>query len=419
MNAPEFFFTALDENCRPKGSRDPLGLEQIWSQVARQFVGNLTTVTRNLDNFIVALTGFAVAAQTGVPGAHNDARDALFYLRFERFEQLAAWARFRCQRPGVIGTRLLSARDGERGSGGVAVGAGAAARILGDQRRSGLWGLYSTALMGTGLIDSNRALTPKGREICAPFLACYEANEMSAYREAMSSPEKSVMVDPDSLQIAPLLDCTGRAELARRLLVEGGGEFQVELWDYAHRHSLKGIEGPQQLIGSLARGGEGVSDKLQAYASSVERLEHALVVVAAAFADLMGRRGKTLPEVVERFSAQKWGDREEWKTLDVSVPGRSFSRAWTTRVRQLADMLAALRDGRLTEFIEKLLAFHGHVMKERGGPAWVSFDTDGRIRVLMGNGRALKTPDDLSKSWDNDYFLGAFVSLWRQMPQMQ
>jgi hypothetical protein len=48
-------FSSFDDRARPRGSRDPLGAEATWSFLGRKIVGNLTTVTANLDNFMVAL----------------------------------------------------------------------------------------------------------------------------------------------------------------------------------------------------------------------------------------------------------------------------------------------------------------------------------------------------------------------------
>lgn len=45
----------LDDRLRPKGARDPLAIESIWSAVGRKLVGNLTTVTSRADHFMVAL----------------------------------------------------------------------------------------------------------------------------------------------------------------------------------------------------------------------------------------------------------------------------------------------------------------------------------------------------------------------------
>ena len=76
----------MDERSRPKGSRDPLGIEAIWSYMGRKVVGNLTTVTSNLDNFMVSLLCCAQA---------NVSTDQLEQIQanFLRAEQLAAYLR--------------------------------------------------------------------------------------------------------------------------------------------------------------------------------------------------------------------------------------------------------------------------------------------------------------------------------------
>ena len=52
------FLSLLDDRAKPKGSRDPLGFELVWTHYGRQVIGNLTTVTSSLNNFAVALLGF-------------------------------------------------------------------------------------------------------------------------------------------------------------------------------------------------------------------------------------------------------------------------------------------------------------------------------------------------------------------------
>ena len=52
------FLSLLDDRAKPKGSRDPLGFELVWSHFGRKVIGNLTTITSSIDNFAVALLGF-------------------------------------------------------------------------------------------------------------------------------------------------------------------------------------------------------------------------------------------------------------------------------------------------------------------------------------------------------------------------
>ncbi|WP_250508230.1 MULTISPECIES: hypothetical protein [unclassified Caballeronia] len=415
MHDPVFFFTELDESRRPKGSRDPVGLEPIWSQAGRKLVGNLTTVTRSLDNFILTLLGFAVAAR-GSGGQTNGVEpdSPLFYLRFERFEQLAAWGRVAFERSDVIGTRMIAARNDARNGGTVAIGAGAAARILGDQRRSGLWGLYSSALMGTKLIDTKRKLTPQGFRLVKPFLDRYLSPAMGTLRACMDNPALTIDVDPATLDVGPLLDSHGRDELAAHLLRDGDGDMQQAIYEQVRSPNFAQIEKVGVLFRTLASD-PASQPKLAAYARNVIQLERMLVVVAAAFDFLLGPQLRSLKQVVQRFVDAGWGEPSVWSAL--TPPENEFRRiftgVWQRRVDQLYRVVGHLHAGAIAEFIYALLDFHAGIMRERGGPAWVYIDESGAMRGIMGEQRALPEPRSLLGRWSNDYFIGAFISLLR------
>ena len=89
VNGPPFL-TALDPEVQVKGSRDPLGLELIWTNLGRTLVGNLTTVTRSVRQFTTLLLGIHFAGQVSSPGHDGDT----FLSAFLRFEQLAAYSRY-------------------------------------------------------------------------------------------------------------------------------------------------------------------------------------------------------------------------------------------------------------------------------------------------------------------------------------
>ncbi|MFT4508995.1 hypothetical protein [Caballeronia sp. 15711] len=409
-SAPLFFFTDLDESRRPKGSRDPLGLEPIWSQAGRRLVGNLTTVTRSLDNFVVALVGFAVSANDAVPGS------ARFALRFERFEQLAAWARFVEKMPGVIGSRIIAERDATRilGDQMVEVGAGPAARILGDQRRSGLWGLYSSALMGTGLIDAKRALTSAGTKTAAEFLEYYErAPGMKRFRQAMASVERISRVSPEALGFKELLELPARNKLAECLLVDGQGIFQKTMFQLACSGKFANVRYPFQLFDVLAHDTPSSNQSLSQYARDVIVLERMLVVVNAAFDFLLGPTPRPMAKLVERFIEQGWLNDDEQKLVNPLRPEfvASFPETWKHRCRGLSEAIELLNQRNIGKFIEKILGYHGEVMKDRGGPAWVSMDASKSIRGIMGETVGLPQRESLFKAWNNDYFVGAFSDL--------
>ena len=57
------FLTDLDSRAAVKGSRDPLGIQQIWTRLGRHVVGNLTTVSDSVRDFTTMLLGYYFAAR--------------------------------------------------------------------------------------------------------------------------------------------------------------------------------------------------------------------------------------------------------------------------------------------------------------------------------------------------------------------
>jgi hypothetical protein len=143
------FLTALDSRAAVKGSRDPLGVQQIWSNLGREIVGNLTTVTNSLRDFTITLMGYHFADQ--ISGETSDGADDAIFLKWE---QIAAYARYQVnQDTGFRGTEKVQrvVRDGK---GKVRISADPSGQILSDQRIYGLWGLYTVASRTSGLLDS-------------------------------------------------------------------------------------------------------------------------------------------------------------------------------------------------------------------------------------------------------------------------
>jgi hypothetical protein len=87
------FLSVLDDRAKPKGSRDPLGFELVWTHYGRRVIGNLTTVTSSLNNFAVALVGFKWANElcAHFPDGERQAKIREIFLRYE---QLTGYLRF-------------------------------------------------------------------------------------------------------------------------------------------------------------------------------------------------------------------------------------------------------------------------------------------------------------------------------------
>src|SRR5438034_5778495 len=82
------FLTDLDKRADIKGSRDPLGVQSIWTRLGRRVVGNLTTVSTSVRDFTVTMLGYYFAERAAEGGSADS--DLGVFLRWE---QLAAYAR--------------------------------------------------------------------------------------------------------------------------------------------------------------------------------------------------------------------------------------------------------------------------------------------------------------------------------------
>lgn len=95
----------LDNRLRPKGSRDPLAIESIWSSVGRKAVGNLTTVTSRMSHFMVALLACRYAHTGTKSRPLEDVQQ-----RYARAEQLSAYLRLHDSvKAGPLGSQLAIA----------------------------------------------------------------------------------------------------------------------------------------------------------------------------------------------------------------------------------------------------------------------------------------------------------------------
>ena len=80
------FLTDLDSRAAVKGSRDPLGIQPIWTRLGRHVIGNLTTQSTSVRDFGTLLLGYhfaEVLTSLGAPADENiktfftDTKDAL------------------------------------------------------------------------------------------------------------------------------------------------------------------------------------------------------------------------------------------------------------------------------------------------------------------------------------------------------
>jgi len=271
------FLSLLDDRAKPKGSRDPLGFELIWTHYGRQVIGNLTTITGSLTNFSVAILGFKWANDLHAHLPESD-RQSRVRDSFLRYEQLAAYLRYLSGDTQIMGITRVQQRMRDKKS-QVNFGLNADSQILSDQASYGLWGLYSSAMRDAGLVQGdNRLPTPIGLAIAEKI---EHKLDQSRFIDLFSS-VKPIAID----ELEPLASTFKRTinkKGARRDLMHtlmGGAphkKIQQKLWLLTQRMAEEnsGVSGIPDFITQVKARSNG-SDLMQRL-TDIELVERVLV----------------------------------------------------------------------------------------------------------------------------------------------
>lgn len=394
----------FDERSRPKGSRDPLGIEAIWSTLGRQVVGNLTTVTHNLSNFIVAL--LCCHHANGRPGELDEIQE-----RFLRAEQLAAYLRLAGGDGGFLGITRAKA-NWQQGQGRPALGRGEQAQILSNQLSYGLWGLYSSAMQIARLIDgAERRPTEAGRKLAEQAIArlgdanwqafvalSARAEAPSAEVERLGGPFRAMLADPAIRQ----------AFVQALLGWQREGELQSELYAQAGTYlgSVPGASASARRFCEWLLERDEISPALREAMQQIRAVEPLLVLAATLMSWLQGQRGQTRQKLVEQLAPllAGIGFADDWQRCK-RLPYRDF----------LDRLMQAAQAGDAAGLMNGLLEHNGKVMRQRGGAPWLEWEGD-KLKVRMPNDRP-HLPESLVKAcsrWDNSYFITSFLSIAKE-----
>jgi len=417
------FLTDIDSRAAIKGSRDPLGVQPIWTRMGRHVVGNLTTVSTSVRDFTVLLLGYWFAERVA-DGGGGDGDLAVFL----KWEQLAAYSRWRINNDHSFrGTERTGKNLGEGRK--VRLGADPASQILSNQKTYGLWGLYTVPARSSGLLEGSPSrLTAAGRHLVEsvylPLLAKDGTRGVDALARRLGEPR--IDIDVEGRDRA-LLVSVGRV-LQKRLLK---AEREVFL-----RHLLLGgpldrTDGRQAVLAAafgttlddrewslsprrvrhLAKVCRGLGDPGGTVADRLERIRtcEALVAPSAAlYGILLGSEGQTPAEVAAAIRRQ-WGksvpsvDLAATKDLEQEIQEAVGDQEGGTRWLRIA---RALTGGEYEETLRLLMDQNRFVMKARGGAPWIEL-RDGKLQVRFREDDALPLPerDKLPDFWLNSYFL--------------
>jgi len=425
------FLTDIDSRASIKGSRDPLGVQPIWTKLGRHVVGNLTTVSTSVRDFTTLLLGYYFAERAAESG-RGDGDLAVFL----KWEQLAAYARWE-----IIGDRSFrgTERTGKhlQESRKVRLGVDAASQILSNQKTYGLWGLYTVPARSSGFVSGNPTrLTEAGRRLVEsvyiPVLAKEGFRNADAIVKRLA--ETRIVLDVDGQRDGELLGAVAKV-LQRRLLTAerdvyrdhlllggpqdrtGGAQallasaFETTLDDRKWELSAARVRHLAKICRGLGDRGGYVTDKLE----RIRTCELLMAPSASLFGFLLGSDGQTLAEAASSVRKQ-WGgvvptiDLVTTAKLEAELKEAVGDADAGARWMQLA---RAISGGEYEEALRTLLDQNRFVMKMRNGAApWIEL-LNGKLQVRFrdDNSPSLPEQDALPDFWIHSYFLDSLRTI--------
>ena len=396
-------FSSYDDRARPKGSRDPLGAEATWSFLGRRIVGNLTTVTANLDNFIVALLCCHFANQ-------NQSDAELIQERYMRAEQVAAYLKLAAgsREPGFLGITRAS-KNFERDR--IVLGVDSEAQLLASQAGYGLWGLYSSALEGADLISgATRRLTKKGEVLVQQIVTVFGLPNWNSFSNIASA----VYLDKDATKnLAPIFISAIGSSTLRQIVVEAliaaqrDCALQSELFRLATSYLKEKSDWTISGFCNWILSHSAVTSELKTTMLRISSIDPLLNLADAVMSWLLGKNGEQLDTVAQNLQLHvrglQFGD--DWQK-ELELPHRTF----------LKNFQAAASVGHASTMIRLLMEQNKTLMNARGGAAWIDLDEGKCLTVRVRNDK----PQDISKlgapgpNWRYTYFIGAFLDITKQ-----
>ena len=421
------FLTLEDPNAKIKGSRDPLGVQPIWSAFGRHVVTNLTTQSTSIRGFTILLLGRYFAADLLERGMAT--REDVLNI-FLRMEQIGAYVRHVAH--GVKGEirgieRVQRFVDEQRGN--VVIAADRRGMILSDQKVYGLWGLYSVPARTSGLIpDGALDVMPDVREFVEQHYIRRLNGTAGKLTKLLTDDGKLRTNDQDPIfaALAPILnpgfssdelkfygsflrdgshvkDATpGRQERFRELLESDA--------------TLETSTGRVEIL-QLARRARSRDEGLSIALDRIAHLEVFLAPTAALFQHILGRHGQQVTSVADEIRSV-WGssvpnlDRVAFSDLLDEIESTSSKATGSA----MDEVHACLHEGDFEGAIEGLVSWNEVVSRIRGSAPWARIGDGRRLDVRYRRPeRLLPSTDEIRDLWMNSYFIDALKAVTRQL----
>lgn len=421
------FFTLEDPNAKIKGSRDPLGVQPIWTAFGRHVVTNLTTQSNSARGFTILLLGRYLAHRAIEDGwiGRDRALDA-----FLRFEQIGAYVRHVAHdvMGDIRGIERVQFRV-EENRGLVPIRADSQGLILGDQKVNGLWGLFSVPARVSRLIpDGAVGLTSETIEFIEREYLPILKPVMEKLLHLVARDGRLDTLTPDAVfsMLGTVLSVSFTPEEQQfygEYLRDGLHVKKTQLGNQrtfrellVHHTDLNGWTGRGEIM-RLREAAQLVDEGLALRLDRIGRMEAVLAPAMTLFDFMLTRDRQSLDELAEELK-ERWG---------VSVPNIDAEKnrdllpdidsVWSDAVRGSFDRFQrGLSDGHYRQGLNALLEWHKTVMNSRSGASWVQIGEDGMLDVrYRGAEQELPSGDELPELWRNGYFVDSLKAITRQL----
>ena len=415
------FLTLADPRATIKGSRDPLGLQSIWTRFGRQVVTNLTTVTTSVRGFTTLLMGLYFAEQAV---AQRKASEAEFSDLFLKFEQLAAYSRVNIDRTeeGILGIQRVK-KNLAAGTGKVRIAASQDCQILSNQKTYGLWGLYTVAARNSGLLEAGRPrLTADAVEFVeSEYLPRLDREGQTVFpfleRDRMFEPGRADSKLASSLAriLGARLTASEKAFYADYLLFGGEQDsFQDRLWKQIRLLGSDDDFSMLELKAVIEQARSGGDDALVYRLENIRQVELVIAPLAVLFGYILSQDGQTVADVATHLE-QTWGrlahlDASAFKHALLTI--EDVGNETRSRLISLAE---ALQAGDYVQILELLLAQNKAVMLERGSDAWVMQKNNQLDVRFRDESQFLHEKIRLPDLWLNTYFINSLKTIGLQV----
>ena len=414
------FLTDLDSRATVKGSRDPLGIQQIWTRLGRHVVGNLTTVSNSVRDFTTLLLGYYFAEQVA-----HELGPGTELSTFLKWEQLAAYCRAEVNSDfsfrGTERVRKNLAEDSR-----VCLSGERSHQILSNQKIYGLWGLYTMPARSSGLVDGDPPrLTPPATDLVErhylPILQDGAGRDAKRIRDLLR--QKLTRIDLKKGDVG-LVQAVGKVlkkglrprerEFFRFHLLHSGpqdatGGRQQQLAElFAETLNQKDFTWSCATVGHLAKTARSKGEKWEALSHRLNRIrtsEAVLAPAAALFTHLLGLNGKTINSVVERVGSE-WGAglRSVVPTEFADLHAELGAGDSITGDRWVG-IAESLASGDYKAVLTLLIEQNKSVMATRGGAPWIE-RRGGKLHVrFLDEQGSLPKQTELANLWRFPYFL--------------